>query len=231
MHAPDSRAYRADDSFDQDDLRDFLMRHPEFVRDDPELLHAIAGSSRNETVVSIADLARDRLAARTRTLEHRARWIIDTAEANAQALARTQAAVLVALEASDPYAFAEKLDAEIAPMLGADAATVQFGTPRGAGEALCPFGARVEKLIPDPQGVLIGPIERDRRWLYGENAPFLRSEAMARLSLGAEGVVGVFALAARDPQAFRADDATDLFVFLARVLERIVGRWMDDGAL
>jgi uncharacterized protein len=231
MHAPEIRSTLSATTLDLDDLRDFLMQNPDFVRDDPELLHAIAGTSRNEQVVSIGDLARDRLAARTKTLEKRARWIIETAEGNARTLARTQAAVLCALDAADPYHFAEKLDAEIAPMLGADTATVQFGSARLGSEALCPFSARITKLMPEPGMVWLGPIERDRRWIYGDNAPFLRSEAMARLSLGSQGVIGVFALASREADTFRPDDATDLFVFLAHVIERIVGRWMDEGVL
>lgn len=217
--------------FDEDQVRDFLMSRPDFVRDDPELLAVIARDERHDNVVDIAELARRRLSAKADRAERTASLAFKTAEANLQALARTQAAILCVLDAVDPEDLAARLHGEIADILEADVCVLAIADSTRTTDALCRVGAAIERLVPAESPVLLGPIERERRWLYGHAAPDMASEAIARLEMAPDGRLGIFAAASRDVSKFRFDDGPDLFVFVARVIERVVGRWAADGTL
>jgi uncharacterized protein len=216
---------------DLEEVRAFLLAYPAFIREDAELMHAIAAKGPTGNVVDIGEIARDRLARRASQLEHRAHWMIETARDNEATLARTHAAVLSILDCTTPEQLAEKLDHEIAPMLGADAAVIVLSDTFASGEALCVTGARIERLVAPRDGVRIGPVDGDRSWLFGRMGADIRSEAVARLELGDEERLGAFALGSTGADTFRADDSPELFLFLSRVVERIVGRWLSEGAV
>ena len=69
-------------NIDFDDIREFLIQNPEFIRQDEELLAAIATDRNNGNVVSLEELARNRLLKETRQAKSRFTQIVETARNN-----------------------------------------------------------------------------------------------------------------------------------------------------
>ena len=62
--------------------------------------------------------------------------------------------------------------------------------------------------------------------IYGEQASWIRSEALMRLDLGAGRLPGMLAFGAEDPHHFRPSQGTDLLAFFSGVFERVMRRWL-----
>jgi uncharacterized protein YigA (DUF484 family) len=60
--------------------------------------------------------------------------------------------------------------------------------------------------------------------LFGDQAPFIRSMALARLDLPDDGGVGLMGFGSGDPEGFTPDMGPELVCFMARVTERLAGR-------
>lgn len=224
-------AYLQEPELDLDLVRDFLMQNPDFVRDDPELLHVIAAEPGRGNVVSIGDLARERMLRETRGTQARFSQIVETARANYEAQMRVQESILAILDATSPEDLAERMAGHVAFALAADACLFVVSDSHAQSEALDRAAAAIERLVPETAPVLMGPVDRPRQWLYGEHGGQLRSEALARLEIGPERRTGMLVLASHDIEAFRSDHGAELVVFLARVLERVLARFIDAGQL
>jgi uncharacterized protein YigA (DUF484 family) len=62
---------------------------------------------------------------------------------------------------------------------------------------------------------------------FGARAREVKSDALVRLSLGRAGAPALLALGAALPSSFEADQGTDLLLFLAGVVERMIVQWLD----
>jgi uncharacterized protein len=229
--APHDTAFAYGPELDLDQMRDFLMQNPDFVRHDPELLNRIAEEPVSGNIVSIADLARERLMRETRAAKSRFSAIVETARANYEAQIRVQEAIIAVLDARDPDDLNERLSGHVAFALAADACVLAVSENTVHAQALDKAGAAIERLVPVERPVLMGLIDRPRAWLYGEESAAMRSEALARLEFGPDRRIALLALASADPQAFRSDHGAELVTFFARVLERVLGRFVEDGVL
>lgn len=224
-------AYVAGPELDLDLVRDFLMDNPEFVRSDSELLAVIAHEPRSGNVVSLGDLARERLLRETRSAQARFHDVVETARANYEAQMRVQEAILAILDATSPEDLAARMSGHVAFALAADACLFVATDARATDQALDRLGGAVERLVPACTPVHMGPIDRPRGWLYGEHGAMLQSEALARLEFGPERRIGMLVLASHDIEAFRSDHGAELVQFFARVLERVLGRFAEAGQL
>lgn len=216
---------------DPDLVRDFLMQNPDFVRDDAELLAAIAAEPRSGNIVAIADLAREKMLRDTRAARSRFAAIVETARANYEAQIRVQEAIIAVLDARDPDDLADRLSGHVAFALAADACVLVTSDTPASSDAFDKAGAAIERLVPVEAPVAMGAVSAPRPWTYGDLAPVLRSEALARLEFGPQRRIAMLALASRDADAFRAGHGAELVTFFARVLERVLGRFAATGLL
>jgi uncharacterized protein len=216
---------------DLDTVRDFLMQNPDFVRNDGELLNCIAAEPRAGNVIAIADLARDRMMRETRAARSRFSAIVETARANYEAQIRVQEAIIAVLDASDPSDLHERLAGHVAFALAADACVIAVSETGAHSQGLDKIGGMVERLVPMDHPVMLGPIDRPRAWLYGDQTDHLRSQALARLEFGPDRRLAILALASRDIDAFRPEHGGELVTFFARVLERVLTRFVAEGML
>jgi uncharacterized protein YigA (DUF484 family) len=100
-----------------------------------------------------------------------------------------------------------------------------------ASQALDKAGSAIERLVPANQPTILGAIDRPRAWLYGDRSASLRSEALARLEFGPTRRLAILAIASSDLSAFRPEHGGELVLFFARVLERVLSRFADDGLI
>jgi uncharacterized protein len=223
--------YTAGPELDLDLVRDFLMDNPDFVRSDTELLSVIAAEPRGGNVISLGDLARERLLRETRSAQARFHEIVETARSNYESQMRVQEAILAILDATSPEDLAERMTSHVAFVLAADACIFVASESRATDQALDRIGSAVERLVPACTPVHMGPLDRPRTWLYGDHGAMLQSEALARLEFGPERRIGMLVLASHDIEAFRSDHGAELVQFFARVLERVLARFVESGQL
>ncbi len=210
-----------------EDLRAQLREDPEIVTGDPVLMAAVRDALAGESVVDLAQRARQKLEGELRRVRATNTALIDLAKANLAAQAQTHGAVLAVMEAESLTALDRKLSGRAAGALGVDVIRVFI-----EGHAPLKAGAAIQGCAPDLVDALVGTkAERlgpvDTRFadaLYGPMGSGLRSEALARLEIG--GRPGVLCLAARDGRAFTPDQGPDLLHFLARALERRIAPWL-----
>lgn len=204
--------------------RRLLMRRPELVANDADLLASLGLKPAPANVVEFLPAALARVEAE-RARETDARQAIEgVAKANFAAQAQTGAAVLDLLEARNNADLARRAD---------EAARARFGLLAAvlAAEAPDPVPLGWRDLPPGGVADLLGA-RRDARLgppaapelLFGDAAPQVGSTALIRMRLW-DDRPGLLAFASPDPEGFTPDMGAELIAHLARVIERVAGRW------
>ena len=206
-------------------VRAVLLRRPDILTGDPETLQALGLALRPDArVVEFGPAALARVS-ETARLESEARARLEAvARANFAAQAQTREAVVDLLDAADAADLALRLD---------EIARARFGLQAGAlgleGPAT-PEGWRrlpdegVARVLEDGADLLLG-FRATALGLFGDQAPFIRSMALARLELPAGP--GLLGFGSGDPEGFTPDMGPELVAFMARVAQRLARRLMD----
>lgn len=223
--------FATQDGLDLDLMRDFIMQNPDFVRTDEELLVRIATDPHSGNVVSLGELARNRLLRETHAAKSRFAQIVATARSNYESQIRVQEAIIAILDSKDVLDLRDRLSGHVAFSLAADACVLAISDSSANGEVLDKMGSVLERLVPIERPIHIGPIDKNRPWLYGNEAQFIKSEALARIEFGAERRVAMLAIASSDIDCFREDMGLELVTFFARVVERVLTRLSAQGHL
>ncbi len=218
-------------SLDLDLMRDFIMQNPDFVRADEELLNVIATESHTGNVVSLDQLARNRMLKETRVAKSRFSQIVETARANYESQIRVQEAIIAILDANDAEDLRQRLSGHVAFSLAADACVLAVSETSADSQTMDKIGTIVERLVPVERPVHIGAADSARVWLYGPEAQYIRSEAFARIEFGKNRRIGFLAIASSDIDCFREDMGHELINFFARVVERVLSRLEADGQI
>ena len=221
----------ANNGIDLDLMRDFIMQNPEFIRSDEELLNAIATDGHTGNVVSLDELARNRMLRETRAAKSRFTQIVETARSNYESQIRVQEAIIAILDAKDADDLRERLSGHVAFSLAADACVLAISDTSAVSQTMDKIGTIVERLVPIERPVHIGSVDSARTWLYGSEAHYVRSEALARIEFGKNRRIGFLALASSDIDCFREDMGHELISFFARVIERVLGRLEAEGQI
>jgi uncharacterized protein YigA (DUF484 family) len=225
------------------DLRDRLIREPEVILEDRDLMRALIAANERAMGANIVDLrgvAMERLEARLDRLEDTHRSVIAAAYDNLAGTNQIHRAILKMLEPLGFGDFVANMAGEVAQILrvdlvrlvlesresGDDPALRRLGgvvqvAPAGAVDAYMGGGRPGQ-----PRTVVLRTIRADLPDLYGNSGDWLRSEALMRLDLGEGRLPGMLVLAAEDPHQFRSSQGTDLLAFFASVFERAMRRWL-----
>ncbi|MCA8868557.1 MAG: DUF484 family protein [Rhodobacteraceae bacterium] len=230
-----------------DQLRDQLLAEPEMILQDHDLMKALAAANERQmgaNVVDLRGLAMERLEQRFGHLESTHRQVIAAAYENISGTRLVQRAVVALLEPKDFSAFLNCLGTEIAEILKVDMIRLCLETPVAGNAAqtqmIEEYGnvigfyapGSIAEYLTDGRNITARPvtlrqIARASSTLYGEKAPWIRSEALLKLDLGGKNLPGMLALGAEDPHLFHPNQGTDLLTFLSGVFERILRRWLE----
>ena len=215
--------------FDLSAVREFILQNPNFIRNDAELLNAVATDPLSGNVITIDELARNRMLRETENAKNRFAQIVQTARLNYEAQIRVQEAIIAVLDSEDPEDLRDRLSGHVAFSLAADACVLVISEDTIYSQSLDRVGSFVERTVPQECPISLGALDRPRNWLYGNDAGDLRSEALARLQFGKNGRIGMLAIASSDINCFRDDMGHELVTFFARVIERVLTRFEAEG--
>lgn len=219
-------------------VKAYLRRYPNILRDDPHLLASLLppGHPENATVRDLQRFVIDRLQDRLREAERASEAMIEAAQLNMEAQARVHEAVLMLAGAADLDSLIRVVTRNLGGIVGVDAVCLGIEAQDGDNHISADGNTHgVQVLAPGTIDDLLGPDVphmlrndvRDARPLFGPQWRTVRSEALIRLHFGRRAPGGLLAIGARDPDMFHPDQGVDLLGFLARALEQCLRRCLD----
>ncbi|OAN54007.1 DUF484 family protein [Magnetospirillum moscoviense] len=217
-------------------VADYLRRHPDFLLRHTELAAFLAPPSRwpgSEAVVDLQTFMIERLQEEVDRVRGAAEHLIHTSRSNMSTQNRTHQAVLALLSADSMAELAGAVADDLAPMLDVDVATLAF---EESGEALPELAAaailrlppgHVDRVLggPDRACALAEQMPGDPL-VFGEGADLVSSSALVRLDAGGRCPAGLLALGSRHGRTFHSGQGTELIAFLAQVAALSVRRFV-----
>jgi uncharacterized protein YigA (DUF484 family) len=203
----------------------FLREHPNFIREDTDLLADLGLWVRADNIVEFGPAALARLSADKSREKAARRELEATARVNFAAQAQTHAAVVDLLEARNHADLARRVD-EIARLrFGLVAGVLAMEVPGAvpAGWRILPEGGADKLLGADSLAHMGAP--RAAEAIFGELAEGVGSVAMVRLAIWTPTRPAILIFAASEAGAFSPEMGAELVAFLARVVERTAERW------
>lgn len=226
-----------------EDLRARLLKQPEMVLDDPELMGALVAANdraRGANVIDLRGEAMRRLEGRLDRLEDTHRSVIAAAYEN---MAGTNLIHRAILQLVSPHSFNEflaALDGEVPQILRLH--SLRLVLESHAPEAPDVAGRVGGALVAVPAGQIASVVKAEGTkpvldvilhhpkpalaLYHGEKAAGVASEAMMPLDFGQGRLPGLLVFGSSDPAQFRPGQGTDLLNFFARVFERLMQRWL-----
>jgi uncharacterized protein YigA (DUF484 family) len=227
-----------------DEVRDRLIASPEVILEDRDLMKALIAANETTMGTNIVDLrgiAMERLEARLDRLEDTHRSVIAAAYENLAGTNQIHRAILKMLEPAEFEAFLTNLGSEVSAILRVDAIRLvlesqhegeEDAAVRKLGQVLCVTAPGfVDSYMThgrpgSSRAVVLRKTMGEADRVYGEQAGWIKSEAIMRLDFGQGRLPGLLALGSEDAHQFRSNQGTDLLAFFAGVFERMMRRWL-----
>ncbi len=226
-----------------DDVRAQIMSDPSALLEDKDIMRAlVAADAQNagDNVVDLRGIAMDRLEARLDRLEDTHRNVIAAAYENLAGTNQIHRAILRLMDATRFEPFLNDLRGEVADILRVDSVRLVLESADPDGD---PTIAKLSDIlsIAEPgfvqdyismgrsapaRQVTLRQVSTDDTEIFGEKAPYIRSEACLRLDLGVGRLPGMLIFGAEDPHQFTPQQGTDLLTFFTGVFERVMRRWL-----
>ncbi len=221
---------------DRDLIRSLIIAEPALVLDDDDVMRRLVGEENGERkVVDLRDRLVERLEHRLEKLVLTHRTVIAAAYENVSGTRQLHHAVLSLIEPPDLSSFLQRLTGDVPATLGIEEARLcleaeigETGPAEGFGEGLegrvlaLPEGTIADYLALDgqpPGPVVLREAGEEAELVFGEANP-VHSEACLRLDIA--GAPGMLVFGSSDPRKFDAGHGTDLLIFFAGVVERLL---------
>jgi uncharacterized protein YigA (DUF484 family) len=219
-------------------VSDYLRENPDFLLEHPSLLSILAPPSRwkdgnGGNVVDIQTSMLDRMRDESTDLKDAANLLISTTRSNMMIQTQTISAVVSILSADDLERLVHVVCYDLVLLLDIDAASLCLETEEKDFQNLdetkirwVPAGTINKILGGAEEPIQLIEHTKDDGVVFGEAAGLIKSAAFSRLQLGLGISNGLLALGSRKRGAFHNGQGTDLLIFLTRVLELTLHRWL-----
>ena len=217
------------------EVRSYVLEHPEIFIDDVELLAALMPrGQRSSNVLDMQGYVIGRLRDEMSTIRAQGQALIEAAASNLLAQERVHSSVLRLMEARSFGHLIRIVSNDVGPLIGADAVIVCIEAPSKSadlpqspppGIAVLPVGT-VEHVLGQGVKNLLNDGRKRLPAVYGRIAKRIRSEALMRLSFGAGAPAGLLICGSDAPETFAPGQRMELLNFLAHAIERSVCAWL-----
>lgn len=213
----------------------YLRRHPDFLRENPELLDAMAppGRDQGEGVLDLQQAMVERLRDELGEVLQQRDELLVLSRSNLASQARIHRIVLDLLAARSFERLIETITTDLAVALDLDIVALCVERPRDGTPT--PPVAGVKCLEPGSVDAIFGPgrsillnaeVSGDPE-VFGGAAGLVSSEAMLRLTISSATPPALLAFGSRNAEHFHEGQGTELLAFLAQVIERLIRAWLD----
>ena len=235
MSKPAEAPFQAEIDLDSMRVADYLRSNPDFLDRHPEVLAELGAPKRfadGEPVVDMQQFLLDRMKSEMSRLQFCASEIIAASRSNMSIQARSHAAALAMIGASELDQFLEIVTEELPVLLDVDVVAIGFeaaGPLRhelsGSHCRRLPSGA-VNAMVGPGHDVLLDPDSVGAAAIYGGAASMVRSQALVRIHETPSVPPGILALGSRQSGLFQPGQGTELLCFLAHVAETLLQKWL-----
>ena len=206
-------------------IRTFLRGHPDFLKDDPQLLADLGLRPHADNVIDFGPEALSRVAAKHRRETSERLRLEAVARANYEAQSQTHEAVVELIGARSHTDLAQRLDAFARARFGLAACVIALEGPERVPAGWCALAeGQVDLALGEGGPARLGVVPT-AAGLFATGVGPVGSVALIRLSLWSPERPGLLAFGAADETAFAPDMGHELIDFLARVVERTAERW------
>ncbi len=224
-----------------DALRQKILDDPEVILEDQTLMKALIDANERTlggNIVDLRGIAMERLESRLDRLEDTHRSVIAAAYENLAGTNLIHNAVLRALEPINFPSFLQSLSGDLLEALRVSRLRLILESKEHDGPSI---GFEDVLSIVEP-GVIDHYITAGRNMtvrpvtlrqvspaspdVYGDNAAYIKSEALLKLDLGDGRLPGLLIMGSEDPHQFRPNQGTDLLIFFCSAFERAIRRWL-----
>jgi len=217
-------------------VAEYLRAHPEFLIDHPDLFRILTTPSRweeGDTLIDLQSVMLEKLREESQELKDAANLLINTTRSNIMIQTRTHAGAVAVLSAVGLENLIHVICYDLPMLLDVDAVSLCFETGDQGSEEL--GNDDIRWLSPGVVDTILGGGEKfakllefttDDGAIFGEAAGLVQSAAMVRLSPGGAIESGLLALGAREQGAFHSGQGTDLLIFIARIVDFCLHRWL-----
>ena len=224
-------------------VREKIIADPEVLLEDQDVMRALVAANEQSmggNIVDLRGIAMERLEARLDRLEDTHRSVIAAAYENLAGTNQVHRAILRMMDATKFEVFLHDLSTDVADTLRVDSMKLVLESASETEEPAVQqmgsvLGVVTEGFTDDYIGrgrsnpirqVTLRQIQTEDADLYGEKAPYIRSEACLKLDFGPGRLPGMLVMGAEDPHQFTPQQGTDLLTFFASVFERAMRRWL-----
>ncbi|GFE65259.1 DUF484 family protein [Litoreibacter roseus] len=223
----------------RDTVRASILSEPEVVLEDQDVMRALIDANERthgSNIVDLRGIAMERLEARLDRLEETHKAVIAAAYDNLAGTNLVHNAALRVLDPVDFPSFLKSLATELPEALKVTAVRLilesrdPLGPSVGFDEVLRAVGPGVvDHYITAGRDIAVRPVTLRQvspasPEVYGDQAPFIKSEALIRLDLGNGRLPGLLVMGSENPHQFRPSQGTDLLSFFGGVFERSIRR-------
>ena len=216
------------------EVESYLRNNPNFLVDHPKLLDVMTPPMRwsGDKVVDLQSYMLDKLRSERGDLKDASKLLINTTRANMLIQTRTHASVIALLNASDLNTLSHVVCFDLPMLLDIDAVSLCFETRKKNTFKLADTDIRwfapgtIDKVLGDEnEHAKLLEHTSDDGAVFGEAAGIVSSAALARIGQNTTLPNGLLALGSKTVGKFHGGQATDLLLFLARVLEYCLIRY------
>lgn len=225
-------------SLGDDEVFAYLMKNPDFLTRNPDLLKVLVPPSRWQAgnVVDMQHFMLENLRSEIDTLRDCAQDVIETSRSNMSTQTGAHAGVLAILGAHDFAAAIRVIREDLAMLLDVDVVRISLEPPCHNNAAL--DNPEILKLKPGSVDNIIGANQKallvkdimDDGTLFGAGAGLVKSAALIRLHGDHLLPDGILAMGSRDEGMFHPGQGTELICFMASVIERTLSGWLERPA-
>jgi uncharacterized protein len=234
--SPDNTARDRAPGLGDEQIADYLRRHPDFLLRYPELLAVLAPPSRDDGngVVDMQSFMIERLRAEVERLTERHHDLLDAGRKTLNRQGQVHDAVTALLSATTLEHLVEVITSDLPRLLNVDVVALcvedrgDAGRRCGPNGITCLDGGAIDHVLGAGRDLQAGDdhgLTDDER-IFGAGTGLVRSAALARLTLGGTAPTALLALGSRRPDRFPAGQGGEPLGFLARVLEHCLRAWL-----
>lgn len=235
MSKPAENVIQTEMDLDSVRVADYLKSNPDFLNRHPEVLAELGAPTRfddGEPVVDMQHFLLERMQSEMSRLQFCASEIIAASRSNMSIQARSHAAALAMIGASELDQFLEIVNEELPVLLDVDIVTIGFEMQGPLRDELAspmvrrlPAGS-VDALVGPGHDVLLEGEAYGSATIYGGASGLVQSQALVRIHETPAVPSGLLALGSREAGLFQPGQGTELLCFLAHVAETLLQKWL-----
>ncbi len=201
----------------------WLRRHPDFLQENTEVLTFLTPPEfkRGERILDMQRFMLDKVQEELAGLRRREKQLLQVVEGNAVNLSKIHKAVGAIVETADIHSLNSLIRTKLPGLLELEAAVLCIednGALALAGANVIGAGG-INNLLGRKQGVLLQDKTAGQTLVFSEDATRVKSVAYLRLRTSQNSPEMLLALGSGRDDGFNPHQATDLILFLAKILE------------